>query len=390
MKHTGFIIFFSIVLVLYSLINYYIIRRGLHALPAHGWPRHLFLVTVILLAAAYPLGRWAERSLNAPFGDLLIHIGAYYTALMVYAILALLLINIVRIGDHFLHFMPAPWRGGHTAASLRMFYVVTAVVVAITAAGAINARLLRVRHLTLQIDKPAPVDRLRLAVATDVHLGTLIHNSRMQKLVDQLNAQSPDLILFGGDLFDEDVISLSKQNMAEVLRRLSARHGVYAIPGNHEYISGIEQALDYMRSAGITVLRDQAVEVAGAIWLIGRDDRQSNFFGGGRQHLDQIMAGIDRRRPLILMDHQPFRLEEARAAGADLQISGHTHHGQLWPFNFITQSMYELSWGYLRKGDTHYYVSCGAGTWGPPVRVGNRPEIVVIDLEFNGSHGGNE
>ena len=167
------------------------------------------------------------------------------------------------------------------------------------------------------------------------------------------------------------------------LRQLQPPHGVYAIMGNHEHISGSEEAVRYMEESGITVLRDRAVRAADALWLIGREDRQAVFMGSGRQPLAELMAGIDRREPLILLDHQPFHLEEAVKEGIDLQLSGHTHHGQFFPFNLITGAMYEMSWGYLRKGSSHFYVSCGAGTWGPPVRLGNRPEIVVIDLTFN-------
>ncbi len=382
MKQSAFIIFLTVALTLYALVNFYIVRRGLHALPLQGWPRNLFWAVMIFLAAAYPLGRWCERTISTALGDLLIHIGAYYLAVMLFALMLLLVVDIFRLADHFIHFFPQDWRGGHNRASLTVFYLSAALISSLTLAGAINARFPRVRHLAVKIEKPAPIAKMRLVLATDVHLGTLIHNSRMQELVRLINAQSPDLICFGGDLFDEDVLSLSRQNMAEVLQQLTAHHGVYAIPGNHEHISGIDRALEYMQRAGIIVLRDRAEKVADALWLIGRDDRQSNYFGRQRLQLTNVMEGVDRTMPLILLDHQPFHLEEAAAQGVDLQLSGHTHHGQLFPFQFITNAIYEVSWGYLAKGKTHYYVSCGAGTWGPPVRLGNRPEIVVIDLEF--------
>ncbi|HET7152240.1 MAG TPA: metallophosphoesterase, partial [Candidatus Kapabacteria bacterium] len=106
------------------------------------------------------------------------------------------------------------------------------------------------------------------------------------------------------------------------------------------------------------------------------------FAGKQRKPLEELMRSVDKQRPVILMDHQPFRLEEAVQNGVDLQLSGHTHHGQLWPFNFITKRMYEVSWGYKKKENTHFYVSCGAGTWGPPIRTGNTPEIMHIRLSF--------
>jgi hypothetical protein len=158
---------------------------------------------------------------------------------------------------------------------------------------------------------------------------------------------------------------------------------VIAITGNHEYIGGVEDAYKYLTEHGITVLRDASTKVADSLYVVGREDlSKKSFARGTRKPLHEVMADVDRSWPIILMDHQPFRLNEAAENGVDLQLSGHTHHGQLWPFHFITRKMYEVSWGYKKKGETHYYVSCGVGTWGPPVRIGNKPEIVNIKLAF--------
>ncbi len=385
MKHSGFVIFFSIVIILYTGMNWYVIRRGLQALPGPAVLRSTFTIIIILLAAAYPLGRLCERSLNISLGVFLVHIGAYYTAVLIFALLALIVIDLVRLADHLFPFLPAAWHEARSSVRSLLLAGVAALSLLLTLAGAINARHPRVRHLEIAIDKPAPFRQMRLLLATDIHLGTLVHNSRMQKLVTLMQAQKPDLIIFGGDLFDEDILSLSRQNMAEVLRQLRPPRGVYAIMGNHEHISGSEEAVRYMEEAGITVLRDRAVRAAEGLWLIGREDRQAVFMGSERRPLAELMAGVDRSESLILLDHQPFHLEEAEKEGIDLQLSGHTHHGQIFPFNLITGAMYEVSWGYLRKGKSHYYVSCGAGTWGPPVRLASRPEVIIIDLTFNGN-----
>ena len=131
------------------------------------------------------------------------------------------------------------------------------------------------------------------------------------------------------------------------------------------------------------MLRDTWVKIGDSLYVVGREDISiRGFTGKKRKPLPELMAEVDKSYPIILMDHQPFRLEEAEINGVDLQLSGHTHHGQLWPFNFITKKVYELSWGYKKKGSTHYYVSCGVGTWGPPIRTGNRPEIINIKLRF--------
>jgi len=222
-----------------------------------------------------------------------------------------------------------------------------------------------------------------LVLVSDVHLGTIIRNSRLLKIVDEINRLNPDVVLIPGDLIDEDITPVVEQNMAESLKQIRSKYGVFACTGNHEYFSGVEQTVSYIQQSNITVLQDSVVKIAGVLYLIGRKDLMVEKFSSGRKSLKELVKGLDLNLPVILMDHQPFHLEEAEQNGIDLQLSGHTHHGQIFPFNLITKKVYEKSWGYLKKGETHYYISCGVGTWGPPVRIGNTPEIVLITLLFN-------
>jgi len=192
-----------------------------------------------------------------------------------------------------------------------------------------------------------------------------------------------DIVLLPGDVVDEDIAPVIKQNLGETLRKIRSKFGTFAVTGNHEYIGGVEPAVRYLSEHGLTMLRDAAVKINGGIYIVGREDISFNRASGRkRKSLEELMSGIDKSFPIIMMDHQPFHLEEAERNGVDLQLSGHTHHGQLWPFNFITKKVYEVSWGYKKKGNTHIYVSSGAGTWGPPVRTGNSPEIVFLQLTF--------
>jgi predicted MPP superfamily phosphohydrolase len=223
---------------------------------------------------------------------------------------------------------------------------------------------------------------LTIVAASDIHLGTIVGRRRFERIVDAIDDLQPDLILLPGDIVDEDLAPVIRANLGEHLRALHAPMGVYAITGNHEYIGGVEAAVAYLREHGITVLRDSSVVLDGGLTLVGREDRSVvTMAGKTRKGLKELMGGVDSSRPVILMDHQPFHLEEAVEAGVDLQLSGHTHHGQLWPLNLITRAVYEVSWGYLRKGKTHIYVSSGIGSWGPPVRTGNHPELVRILLK---------
>jgi hypothetical protein len=259
-------------------------------------------------------------------------------------------------------------------------------VVVVLVAGHLNAVTPRIRTLNLDIPKPANGRKtLNIVSASDIHLGTLVGRKRFDRIADRMLSLRPDIVIFPGDIVDEDLGPVIKENIGESLRRIKAPLGVYAITGNHEYIGGVEAAARYLTEHEIVLLRDSVVKIDDAFFLVGREDRAiSSFTEGRRVPLDSLLARVDMARPVILLDHQPFELEQASSRGVDLQISGHTHHGQLWPLNLITNAIYELSWGYKKRGNTHIYVSSGVGTWGPPARIGNRPEIVNIRINFTG------
>jgi len=239
----------------------------------------------------------------------------------------------------------------------------------------------RIRNLEINLPQSAgPRQQLSVVLASDLHLGRIIRNSRLEKIVGLINGLKPDLVLLAGDLTDEDLSFLSDQNTAAILRRIQAPLGVYSVTGNHEYYSGREKAVSFIRQGGIRVLEDEIVKVGEALYLVGRKDRTAERFGEPRKPLAELMKEVPPGYPVILMDHQPFQLAEAQRQGVGLQLSGHTHNGQLFPINFIVGRIYENSWGYLKKGATHYYVSCGVGTWGPPVRTCSIPEIMHIRL----------
>jgi hypothetical protein len=382
MKSYQFLIFFSIVMLIYASINYYIYARAMQAIPATSSFRIWFKWGFLLLASAYVTGRIMERVYLSTFSDLLTWVGAFWLAIMVYGFLFVVLIDFIRLTNHFTGFLPQFVFSvqGKTAA----LYLSIAVVGIIVLTGHINAISPRINKFTLEVDKQANgLKELNIALASDIHMGTLIGPRRTGKLVDLINSQHPDIILLAGDIVDEDLAPVIRQNLGQSLEKLSAPMGIYGITGNHEYIGGAEPAVKYLESHGITMLRDSVVNISGLFYVAGREDRDKNRFSGeNRKEIAELLVNIDHSLPVILLDHQPFALEKAAEAGVDLQLSGHTHHGQLWPFNYITQAMYEISMGYKQKNNTHFYVSPGYGGWGPPVRIGNRPEIVMINLKF--------
>ncbi|MBN2403504.1 MAG: metallophosphoesterase [Spirochaetes bacterium] len=316
---------------------------------------------------------------------MLVWIGSFWLGLMIYLFLCILLIDILRASNHFLHFFPQIITINYEKSKLISAVLVLAFSIIIVIAGYVNACTPKVNKIEINITKPGiNINSLHIAMASDIHLGIIISNSRLERLVNSINGLNPDIILLAGDIVDEDIAPVIKNNLGELLTRLNSKYGTYAVTGNHEYIGGVKDAVDYLTAHKITMLRDKAVNIGNLFYVAGREDRSIGQFNGGqRKSLDNILAGVDRNLPVVLMDHQPFALHEAANAGVDLQLSGHTHHGQLWPFNFITSGIYELSCGYARKGNTHFYVSSGFGTWGPPIRTSSRSEIVEITLNFN-------
>lgn len=384
MNRMNFIIFFSIFLLLYGLINYYIFLRGWQAIPSDSPLRLPYAAIFWVLALSFIAGRFLERVGITPFSTAFVWVGSFWFAAIAYFTLSLLLIDILRLINHvvpiFPSFITANIVRTKTLTAIGLCFIVTLTLVA----GYFNARSPRVKVLELNIPKQAgSIKSLEVAVASDIHLGTIIGRERLNTIVEKINSLHADLVLFPGDIVDEDLAPVIKQNLGEMLRTIKAKYGVYATTGNHEYIGGVEEACTYLTEHGIRILRDEVVNVNGGVVLVGREDRSiSQFNGKKRRPLAELMTGVDKKYPIILMDHQPFGLHEAVEQGVDLQLSGHTHHGQLWPFNAITNAIYELSWGYKKTDQTHFYVSSGVGTWGPPVRLGNTPEIIHLKLTF--------
>ncbi len=335
-----------------------------------------YLAAFLVLSLSFIAGRFLERVRLSWLSSLLVWIGSFWLAALVYFLIAVAIIDIVSWVNLLIPVVPDSLSGPLMAMSVGLLVLVIVII------GHLNALMPRIQTLDLLVHKTSRHFRtLNIAVASDIHLGTIVCKARLERIVRDINALSPDLVLLPGDVVDEDIGPVIKQNLGETLRKLNAKFGVYAITGNHEYIGGVEAACKYLTEHGITMLRDSSVKIDDSVYIVGREDRAiSQFAGRRRKSLDELMTHVDRSYPVILMDHQPFRLGEAVNAGVDLQLSGHTHHGQLWPFNFITRKIYEVSWGYKKKGNTHVYVSSGVGTWGPPVRIGNTPEIVNVRL----------
>ncbi len=380
-----FAFFFSVVLLLYGLVNYYIIRNGMFLFSANHAAKWAWTLSIIFFAASFPAGRWIEKVYPGRFSTVLIWIGAFWLGIMIYLFLQLLLIDLVVIFNKIFHFLPS-WFYQHPARIRNLIaLIVASATIIFVAGGFINTWFPKVKTLNLTIDKKAgKLKTLHVVAFSDMHLGTLIGKNKLFRLVSKVNSLDPDIILVPGDIIDEDVGPVARGGAGLLLQQFKARYGTYAVTGNHEYIGGVDVARTFLTQNGVTLISDTALLIDDSFYVAGREDRSMSWFGKKRRKsLEVIVEDVQKELPLILLDHQPFYLEQARQNSVDLQLSGHTHHGQLWPFNGITRIIYERSRGYLKMGNTHYYVSCGVGGWGPPIRTVSRPEILNIYLHFN-------
>jgi len=380
----AFLIFYSIVLTIYGLVNYYIFTRGMQSLPDGSTLKNVFPWVFWFLAGTYVAGRTLENFYLSYASDALVWTGSFWLAAMLYFFLALVLFDLVRVVHHFFPFYPAFVTENYEKIKSGLFYGTVVVVLITIVAGHINTLHPVVVQKNIHIPKEANGRKqLRAVMMSDIHLGTLIGNGHFEKIVQEVEKLQPEIIFLAGDVLDEDLEPVLRQNIGETLKRLKAPLGVYAVMGNHEYIGGAEPAYEYLKNHGLQIVRDSVVRIDDSFYLIGREDRDKKRFSGReRLDLDELVGKADDSFPLILMDHQPYYLEQAANLGVDLQLSGHTHHGQLWPLNYITSAIYTISRGYGKIDQMHVYVSNGIGTWGPPVRVGSRPEIVLLNITF--------
>ncbi|MFE7131217.1 metallophosphoesterase [Streptomyces sp. NPDC057638] len=236
----------------------------------------------------------------------------------------------------------------------------------------------RLKRITVPLAKlPRSAHGLRIAVVSDIHLGPILGRGHTQRIVDTINSAQPDLVAIVGDMVDGSVADLG--TAAEPLAGLEARHGSFFVTGNHEYYSGADEWVDHVRELGVRPLVNERVEIAAGFDLAGVNDPEGEATGDGPDFA-RALGDRDRARASVLLAHQPVVIHDAVAHGVDLQLSGHTHGGQLWPGRYLAELANPTVEGMERYGDTQLYVSRGAGAWGPPVRVGASSDITIVHL----------
>ena len=360
-----------LVLTFYCTLRGYQILRPFSQIVAVG-----YIVMLGLLFVSCFGGLVWGADMPPAIGKPLTLFGYSYIIIFVYLLASFLLVDIFRLTNHLFHVVsPA------VLLCIRQWAFAATVIVTLVVFAVGNYRFNHpeIVHLEINTEKPHQEKTVRIVMASDLHLGVTIDKKRLDKFVRLINEQQPDIVLFAGDVVDRRMKPLVQQRMDEELRQIQATLGVYAITGNHEYISGVPDEVErFMKKANVVFLRDTVCLIDSSFYLIGRDD----YTNKQRKSLSELVGELDCDFPRILLDHQPYNLSEAEQNNIDLQLSGHTHAGQFFPINLIVNRMYELPYGYKKKGNTHYFVSSGLGIWGPASRIGTQSEVVVIDMKM--------
>jgi predicted MPP superfamily phosphohydrolase len=344
-----------------------------------GWKIFISCLFSVLLSG-YLVGFFLHQQLNDTFLYFLLSAyGIWYVAVIYFA-LFLFVIDVVWMVHRFFPIYP-PWvRKHYRNIKIGLLSLIAGTVSFFLCYGYYSFLHPKIKHQTIHINKKAEqIDTLRIAFVADIHAGYIVNREHLKKFVDLINAQSCDMILLGGDMIDYDMHILNVQQMDVEFRRLKAPGGVYAILGNHEHRFNTAKRKEWLEKCGIIVLQDSVAMPEMSFYLIGRDDKHNKQ----RKSLDYLLAGLDKNKPLILADHQPFNVGEALMHGIDFMISGHTHNGQIWPNTIWINWLFDgFGEGYKRKGHTQFYISSGLGVSGPPFRIFTDSEIVVFEIVF--------
>lgn len=337
----------------------------------------LYSLILVFILAAFIVSRTPESGI--PRG--VFRLAHYALGVLLYTIMIVNFIALLMFLGRLLHLIPVPVP---KTISLVTGGLCLALVIFFTGYGSINATRLKTRLYKVQLGHAQEeMDSLTIALVSDLHLGYVVEERHLARVIAAVNEVKPDLVCLAGDIFDGDITSLANPKvLQEMLRGLEARYGVYACLGNHDAGRDYEQMLAFLAGAAVQVLEDKAAVIDDRILLVGRKDSSPiGRQGDERAALASILT--NNALPVIVMDHQPGNIGEY-GAETDLVLSGHSHQGQMFPFNLITKAVYVVDHGYYTDALTgaQFIVTSGAGTWGPPLRVGSVNEIVAIQVLF--------
>lgn len=372
-----YIVIFTIFISLYSLLNYYIgnvifknIKSAINISPL------LFWSFFWIFAFSYVFSMMSTKYFSYKITGLFSLIGSYWLVLMMYSLLIFPIIGLLNyLFKKLSYFNYEVYKFEAILISL-LFLIILFV-------GNYNAKHSYVKSFNIKLENKQLEESLNIVMVSDIHLGNIVKNDRLKNMVIEINNLNPDLIIIAGDIIDSDLNPFINNNMAEEFSKLKSKYGTFAVLGNHDILTKSEDKIvNILSENSVKVLRDEAVLINDSFYIIGRDDISIESLNNTpRSLLSDLTINLDKSKPLLLIDHNPKYINESLDNNVDLQLSGHTHRGQIIPGNMVTGKIFEIDYGYLKKDNLNVVVSSGYGTWGPPIRIGSKSEIVQINLK---------
>ena len=385
----------------YILVNVYVVRWMIRWMGAcsHIFQsavfRAIFIIFYILIASSLLTG----FLINKPefLHRILKTTGNYFLGTFLYIILVIVVGDLIRlILKYVFHARFLEFRSTFVITG----FVCMALIILISVYGILHVGTIKVTPYEVTVNKKVKdMDSLKIVLLADTHFGYSINCRHAQKMAEKINAQDPDIVCIAGDIFDNDYDAISDpEGVCNALKSIKSRYGVYACWGNHDLDEPILAGFTFggkkkdqadprmeqlLRDANIHLLTDEAELINDKFYVVGRNDSsRTHKLGGQRLSPAQLTKDLDLDKPVIFIDHQPKQLQETADAGADLDLCGHTHDGQIFPGNLFIHLFWENSFGYLKKNNMHNIVTSGVGVWGPDMRVGTNCEICPITVHF--------
>jgi predicted MPP superfamily phosphohydrolase len=370
--------FHTIITLAYIIPNIYVFLRIWQLFINKGYKIY-YTVIYLLLASFYPLSNQFNVGNAGILTPIFTTIDNYILPFYLYMFLSVLVFDIFLLINYIFKFVPAD-RFSSTRFKVSCLSAILLTAAGVVVAGIINFNTIRTSEYHIEIHgKSSGINHLRITFAADFHLNYSTSVNFVERFVKNIEDINPDIMLFGGDIVEGDREDGNLLVFENLLKTIKPKYGVFTVLGNHEYYAGQDEE-SFFDKAGMKVLCDTILSIDNAFSLGGRYD--SHF--RTRKSINDFMKSNSDSLPLIVVDHRPTEILKVSSTNTDIHLSGHTHNGQLFPINLITRSVYELSWGYRKIRNTHFFVTSGIRLWGPPVRTTGKSEIMVIDVSFTG------
>lgn len=366
--------------LVYGILHVYVFLRVKAAFGFGVITGLPILVVMAIMVIAPVIVRLSEKAGFEAFARILSYVGYLWLALIFLFVSASLVIDLYRLIVHAADLLLNTNLSSLQIMPRTAFFIPLALSVGISFYGYFEALNIHSEHIEIRTRKlPEQLSRFRIVQISDVHLGLIVREDRLQKILHAVRQAKPDMLVSTGDLVDGQIDNLS--GLSDLLNDINPPFGKYAITGNHEFYAGLDQALDFTKKAGFVILRGEGRSVSGIINIAGVDDITGTNYGQTRQGSEEeLLSGLPLGPFNLLLKHRPIIENKSRGL-FDLQLSGHTHKGQIFPFSLITKLYYPVDAGCLHPVNGCFmYVSRGSGTWGPPIRFLAPPEVTVIDL----------